>query len=117
MEKLAWNSHDDFPLYWGTKILPLYAHFLFFWSKYFLKELIHLSLSKLKPNGVSCWNVGKVGSTDMNVDVLSYHKSMKYDMAEEFKVVSSKRQAINKTKNSKSEDTTVIYKMNASMVE
>ena len=87
------------------------------WSKYFLKELIHLSLSKLKSDGVSCWNVGKVGSTDMNVDVLSYHKSMEYDMAEEFKVISSKRQAINKTKNSKSEDTTVIYKRNASMVE
>ena len=31
-------------------------------------------------------------------------------MTEEFKVISSKRQAINKTKNTKSEDTTVIYK-------
>lgn len=80
------------------------------WSEYFLKELIKLCLDRLKPNGVSCWNVGKVGNIDMNVDVLSYHNQLEFDIVNEFAVVSSKRQAINKTKNDKSSDTTVIYK-------
>ena len=83
------------------------------WSEHFLKELIKLCLNKLRPNGVSCWNVGKVGTVDMNVDVLSYHTQMGYDVVNEFKVISSKRQAINKTKNEKSSDTTVIYKKSA----
>jgi len=70
-------------------------------------------LNKLRPDGVSCWNVGKVGTVDMNVDVLSYHTQMGYNVVNEFKVISSKRQAINKTKNEKSSDTTVIYKKSA----
>jgi len=49
----------------------------------------------------------------MNVDVLSYHTQMGYDVVNEFNVISSKRQAINKTKNKKSSDTTVIYKKSA----
>lgn len=80
------------------------------WSEQFLKKLIGLCLARLNDNGTSCWNVGKVSSTDMNIDVLQYHKDFGYDKTNEFMVISSKRQSINKTKNEKSTDNTIIYK-------
>jgi 16S rRNA G966 N2-methylase RsmD len=79
------------------------------WADNFLNPLISKCLSKLNSDGVSCWNVGKVGNKDMNDDVLKYHNNNGYDRTLEFNIVSSKRQAINKTKNEKSQDTTVVY--------
>ncbi len=79
------------------------------WANLFLKPLIELCLDHLNDNGVSCWNVGKVGNRDMNLDVENFHGSRGFKKTLEFKVVSSKRQAINKTKNEKSTDNTVIY--------
>jgi len=81
------------------------------WAEHFLKTLIHLCLGKLNSNGVSCWNVGKVGNRDMNIDVERYHNQLGYQKTLEFSVVSSKRQAINKTKNEKSSDNTVVYSL------
>lgn len=81
------------------------------WAEHFLKTLIHLCLGKLNSNGASCWNVGKVGNRDMNIDVERYHNQLGYQKTLEFSVVSSKRQAINKTKNEKSSDNTVVYSL------
>lgn len=81
------------------------------WAEHFLKTLIQLCLGKLNSNGVSCWNVGKVGNRDMNIDVERYHNQLGYRKTLEFSVVSSKRQAINKTKNEKSSDNTVVYSL------
>jgi len=81
------------------------------WAEHFLKPLVGLCLDRLNSNGVSCWNVGKVGNRDMNTDVENYHISRGYKKSLEFKVVSSKRQAINKTKNEKSTDNTVVYSL------
>jgi len=80
------------------------------WSKYFLKELIRLSTYRLTNNGYSCWNVGRTGAWNMFTEVNEYHKEFGYRPINEFDVVSSKRQAINKTGKDKSQDTTVIYK-------
>jgi len=80
------------------------------WSKFFLKELIRVCCSQLINNGYSCWNVGRTGCWTMFDDVANYHKEFEYNSVNEFDVVSSKRQAINKTGNEKSQDTTVIYK-------
>ena len=80
------------------------------WSKFFLKELIRICNYQLIDNGYSCWNVGRTGCWTMFDDVRSYHKEFGYNPIDEFDVVSSKRQAINKTGNEKSQDTTVIYK-------
>lgn len=79
------------------------------WSNAFLKTVIHLCLDRLDEKGVSCWNVGKVANVDMNDDVLKYHNQYGYKKVKEFKVISSKRQANNKSKNEKSSDNTVIY--------
>jgi len=80
------------------------------WSKFFLKELIRICSYQLLDNGHSCWNVGRTGCWTMFDDVRSYHNEFGYSPINEFDVVSSKRQAINKTGNEKSQDTTVIYK-------
>lgn len=80
------------------------------WSKFFLKELIRICNYQLLSNGHSCWNVGRTGCWTMFDDVRSYHNEFGYRPINEFDVVSSKRQAINKTGNEKSQDTTVIYK-------
>ena len=80
------------------------------WSKFSLKELIRICNYQLIDNGYSCWNVGRTGCWTMFDDVRSYHKEFGYNPIDEFDVVSSKRQAINKTGNEKSQDTTVIYK-------
>lgn len=80
------------------------------WSKYFFKELIRSCTNHLTAKGHSCWNVGKSGSIDMNDDLQKYHNEFGYKEINQFGVVSSKRQAINKTGNEKSQDTTVVFK-------
>lgn len=80
------------------------------WSKFFLKELIRVCSNHLFHDGHSCWNVGRTGCWTMFDDVANYHKELGYNPVNEFDVISSKRQAINKTGNEKSQDTTVIYK-------
>ena len=83
------------------------------WADGFLCEIIKLGIEHLNPNGVSCWNVGKVGKNDMNDDVLKYHTEFGYNKAEVLEVRSSKRQANqNVTKKQKSSDTTVVFKSN-----
>jgi 16S rRNA G966 N2-methylase RsmD len=81
------------------------------WADGFLREVIKLGIEHLKDNGTSCWNVGKVKNRDMNIDVLKYHNEFGYDKVDVLSVISSKRQ-INQTvtMNSKSSDTTVVYK-------
>jgi DNA modification methylase len=80
------------------------------WSQHFYRPLIHLCLQHLTENGVSCWNVGKMGSDDMWADLEKYHTELGYNKCQEFGIVSSKRQAINKTGSEKSQDTTAVYK-------
>ena len=81
------------------------------WSEQFLREAIKLSIEQLADDGVSCWNVGKVGKNDMNVDVLKYHNEFGFTHLETLSVVSSKRQSNQSVKkNEKSSDTTVIFK-------
>ena len=81
------------------------------WSLLFLKGIIKLSTDKLNENGVSCWNVGKVGKNDMNDDVLKYHTELGYSKDFVLSVKSSKRQSNqNKTKNAKNNDDTVVFK-------
>lgn len=79
------------------------------WSDYFLKGIIENTTCLLNENGVSCWNVGKVGKNDMKDDVKNYHNGIGFKFEKEFKVVSSKRQALQTTDNKKSNDNTVIY--------
>lgn len=79
------------------------------WDDNFMKPLIKLCLDRLNINGKSCWNVGKVGKHDMNNDVLNHHTNFNFVKETEFTVMSSKRQAINKTKKDKSSDNTVVY--------
>lgn len=79
------------------------------WADNFLQPLIKLCLDRLTSNGLSCWNVGKFANKDMNLDVILYHNNYGYDKNSEFLVISSKRQAINTTKNQKSSDNTVVY--------
>lgn len=79
------------------------------WSNYFLKGIVEKTTHLLNDGGVSCWNVGKVGKNDMNDDVQKYHNSIQFTKNTEFKVVSSKRQALQKNDNKKSTDNTVVY--------
>jgi 16S rRNA G966 N2-methylase RsmD len=82
------------------------------WVKSFLEPLISSSLNYLNQNGVTCWNVGKVGKNDMKDDVERILKEKMYTLSETFSVISSKRQALqDASKNSKSEDATEIYKL------
>jgi 16S rRNA G966 N2-methylase RsmD len=81
------------------------------WADSFLREIIKLSIEHLNVNGTSCWNVGKVKNRDMNIDVLKYHSEFGYDKVDVLNVISSKRQSNQTTTmNSKSSDTTVVYK-------
>jgi len=82
------------------------------WADGFLRDIIKLGIDHLNPHGVSCWNVGKVRSRDMNEDVLKYHTEFKYQEADVLEVISSKRQSNQSSinKNQKSSDTTVVYK-------
>lgn len=79
------------------------------WSNGWYKELIRLCLDKIQ-DGYSCWNVARMGTNDMSADLINYHKEFGYHQVNKFDVVSSKRQAINKTGKDKSQDTTVIFK-------
>ncbi len=81
------------------------------WVDRFLNPLIEKSLSHLNPDGVSCWNVGKVGNKDMREDVIRSHNNLGYNLDQTFSVISSKRQALqNETKNEKSLDRTDGFK-------
>lgn len=81
------------------------------WITEFLKPLIEKSLSHLKEDGVSCWNVGKVGNRNMIDDVKNIHFEKHYFIFDKFSLVSSKRQALqNELKNEKSLDDTVVFK-------
>ena len=80
------------------------------WADGFLRETIKLGIEHLNPNGVSCWNVGKVRNRDMNDDVLKYHTEFGYVQTDLLSVTSSKRQSNQTTtKNSKSSDNTVVF--------
>lgn len=79
------------------------------WSENFLRGIIQKSLSLLNGNGVSCWNVGKVGKKDMNDDVSFYHSQFNFLKKEHFSVISSKRQSLQKIGSEKSNDDTVLY--------
>jgi 16S rRNA G966 N2-methylase RsmD len=81
------------------------------WADGFLREIIKLGIEHLTDDGVSCWNVGKVRSRDMNDDVLKYHTEFDFEKINTLDVVSSKRQGNqNATKNAKSADSTIVYK-------
>lgn len=81
------------------------------WADGFLREIIKLGIEHLNPNGVSCWNVGKVRNRDMNDDVLKYHTEFNFEKINTLDVLSSKRQGNqNATKNAKSADSTIVYK-------
>lgn len=81
------------------------------WADGFLRDIIRLGLDHLRPDGVSCWNVGKVGKNDMNDDVLKYHGEFGYTKLEVLDVRSSKRQSNQDSfKKQKSSDTTVVFK-------
>ena len=81
------------------------------WKDYFLKGIIEKSITRLNEDGVSCWNVGKVGKKDMRKDVIEIHKQFDYSYQTSFAITSSKRQALqNKEKNQKSKDLTDIFK-------
>ena len=79
------------------------------WSTGFLQRLIEVCISNLTENGLSCWNVAKVGNYDMNKDLYDYHQLVGFSDSNLFKVVSSKRQALNKTGKDKSTDITVAF--------
>jgi tRNA1(Val) A37 N6-methylase TrmN6 len=79
------------------------------WSEHFLKSILKKSLSFLNTDGVSCWNVGKVGKNDMNDDVLKYHMENNFNKIETFSVISSKRQSLQRTGSDKSLDETNVY--------
>ena len=80
------------------------------WSTAFLQTIIEHSLSIINDDGVSCWNVAKVGKNDMHNDVLKYHEKNGFERIEQFDVISSKRQALQKNGLTKSKDTTFSYK-------
>jgi len=81
------------------------------WADKFLREIIKLGIEHLNPNGVSCWNVGKVRGRDMNDDVLKYHTEFDFEKINTLDVISSKRQGNQSaTKNAKSSDSTIVYK-------
>lgn len=81
------------------------------WADGFLKDIIKLGLDHLVDDGVSCWNVGKVGKNDMNQDVFDFHHEFGYQKVDVLEVRSSKRQANQDgSKKQKNSDSTVVYK-------
>jgi len=83
------------------------------WSDYFLKGIIENSAALLKPEGVTCWNVGKVGKNDMRDDVRAYLTAIDFVEIKEFNVVSSKRQSLKKPGDNKSNDNTIVFRKKA----
>lgn len=81
------------------------------WADGFLRELIKLGIDHLNTDGISCWNVGKVGKNDMNDDVFKYHTELNFTHVDTLTVTSSKRQSLqSESKNSKSLDNTNVFK-------
>lgn len=80
------------------------------WINQFLKPLIENCLQKLRPGGVSCWNVGKVNSYDMSQTVHQIHHDMGYCFTNVLTNSNSKRPTQKReNKSDKSVDATVIY--------
>jgi 16S rRNA G966 N2-methylase RsmD len=77
------------------------------WVDKFLKPLIELSLSHMKEDGWSCWNVHNVGKMKMIDDVREIHKD--YINQKVFSVTSSKRQTNQTKTNKKNSDVTICY--------
>ena len=80
------------------------------WNTKFFQPLMKKSTSFLNEDGVSCWNVGKVGKNDMRNDVLQFHAEAGYNHISTINVISSKRQSLqNANKNVKSFDMTDVF--------
>ena len=77
------------------------------WVNNFLKPLIELSISHMKQNGWSCWNVHNVGKMKMIDDVKEIHKG--YNNQKVFSVTSSKRQTNQTVSKKKNADVTICY--------
>ena len=77
------------------------------WVNNFLKPLIELSISHMKQNGWSCWNVHNVGKMKMIDDVKAIHEG--YNNQKVFSVTSSKRQTNQTVSKKKNADVTICY--------
>ena len=77
------------------------------WVNNFLKPLIELSISHMKQNGWSCWNVHNVGKMKMIDDVKVIHEG--YNNQKVFSVTSSKRQTNQTVSKKKNADVTICY--------
>ena len=77
------------------------------WVNNFLKPLIELSISHMKQNGWSCWNVHNVGKMKMIDDVKVIHEG--YNNQKVFSVTSSKRQTNQTVSKKKNVDITICY--------
>lgn len=80
------------------------------WRDFWLKDVIQKSIEKLNVGGVSCWNVHNVKKMNMIDDVRDIHETLGYSCNNEFGLRSSARQSNqNKTKNKKTQDSTLCY--------
>ena len=77
------------------------------WVNNFLKPLIELSISHMKQNGWSCWNVHNVGKMKMIDDAKVIHEG--YNNQKVFSVTSSKRQTNQTVSKNKNADVTICY--------
>jgi 16S rRNA G966 N2-methylase RsmD len=77
------------------------------WVNNFLKPLIELSISHMKVDGWSCWNVHNVGKMKMIDDVKEIHNG--FNNQKMFSVISSKRQTNKIKSNNKNSDVTICY--------
>lgn len=77
------------------------------WLDKFLNPLIELSLSHLKENGWSCWNVHNIGKMKMIDDVKNMHSEYKTEKI--YTVTSSKRQTNQTETKKKNSDITICY--------
>jgi 16S rRNA G966 N2-methylase RsmD len=77
------------------------------WVNNFLKPLIELSISHMKVDGWSCWNVHNVGKMKMIDDVKEIHNG--FNNQKVFSVISSKRQTNKIKSNNKNSDVTICY--------
>ena len=77
------------------------------WVSSFLKPLIELSISHMKVDGWSCWNVHNIGKMKMIDDVKEIHNG--FSNQKMFSVISSKRQTNKIKSNNKNSDVTICY--------
>ena len=77
------------------------------WVNNFLKPLIELSISHMKVDGWSCWNVHNIGKMKMIDDVKEIHNG--FNNQKMFSVISSKRQTNKIKSNNKNSDVTICY--------